>query len=133
MVDPRGNPMDIQLDTLVVAAGSNASFKAKEILKAIQSGKIPESMNNDGSAVVAFKILELPPHYLTNTEYWAMTDSSKKGAEYGFQFLESEPITLDAPNVVYLTKEIQYTAHTAFDLGFNDARTWVFSKGTSAA
>jgi hypothetical protein len=131
--DPRGNPMDLNLDLLVCAKGSNVSFKAKEILGAIKRGDIPESANNDGSGVQAFKVLELPPQYMTNTEYWAMVDSSKIGPEYGFQFLESTPIMLDAPNVVYKTKEIQYTAYTSFDLGHNDPRVWVFSKGTSAA
>lgn len=131
--DPKGNPMDLNLDTLVCAKGSNVSFKAKEILKAIAKGEIPGSMNHDGAGVGAFKIIELPRQYMTNTEYWAMFDSSKVGPEYGFQFLESTPVTLDAPNIVYKTKEIQYTAYTSFDLGHNDPRTWVFSKGTSAA
>jgi hypothetical protein len=131
--DPRGNPMDLNLDLLVCAKGSNVSFKAQEILGALKKGEIPGSFNHDGSAVGAFKVLELPPQYMTNTEYWAMVDSSKIGPEFGFQFLESTPITLDAPNVVYKTKEIQYTAYTSFDLGHNDPRIWVFSKGTSAA
>jgi len=131
--DPKGNPMELNLDTLVVAKGSNAAFKAREILEAIRKNTIPGSNNNDGVGVGAFKVIELPRQYMTNTEYWAMTDSSMKGPEYGFQFLESQPIMLDAPNIVYKTKEIQYTATTAFDLGHNDPRTWVFSKGTSAA
>lgn len=133
IVDPRGNPMDLNLDVLVCAAGSNVSFKAKEILEAIRKNTIPGSNNNDGVAVAPFKVIELARQYMTNTEYWAMFDSSKMGPEFGFQFLESEPITLDAPNIVYRTKEIQYTSHTAFDLGFNDPRPWVFSKSTSAA
>lgn len=131
--DPKGNPMELDLNLLVCAKGSNVSFKAKEILQAIKKNEIPGSNNNDGVGVAPFEVLELPRQYMTNTEYWAMTDKSKMGAEYGFQFLESEPITLDPPNLVYKTKEIQYTSHTAFDLGHNDPRTWVFSKGTSAA
>jgi hypothetical protein len=133
IVDPKGNPMDLNLDTLVCAKGSNVSFKAKEVLAALKKNMIPESADNDGAGVAPFKVLELPRQYLTNTEYWFMTDSSKKNNMFGLQFLESEPITLDAPNVVYKTKEIQYTAHMAFDLGFNDPRSWVASKGTNAA
>lgn len=98
--DPKGNPMNLELDTLVCARGSNVSFKAKEILKALQKNEIPGSFNHDGAAVAPFKVVELPRQYLTNTEYWAMFDSKKLGPEYGFQFLESEPITLDSPNIV---------------------------------
>lgn len=134
IVDPRGNPMDVELDTIVVIAGSNASFKIKEIQKAISAGKIPESFSNDGSAVGNFKIVELSAIYgAGNPEFWAMVDTSKKGQGYGFRYLESEPIKLDSPNVVYKTKEVQYSAHTAFAIGLNDARSWVFSKGTGVA
>jgi hypothetical protein len=63
-VDPRGNPMPANLDTLVVKKGSANHYKALEILGAIKSGKIPESMDNDGSGVGAFKIIALD--YLTS-------------------------------------------------------------------
>jgi hypothetical protein len=49
-----------------------------------------------------------------------MFDSSRKSDRQGFQFIESEPITLDPVNVVYSTKEIQTSAHSMFDLGHND-------------
>jgi hypothetical protein len=67
-VDPRGNPRPASLDTLVVKKGSSNHFKAMEILGAIKSGKIPESMDNDGAAVSAFKVL--PLDYLSNSAYW---------------------------------------------------------------
>ncbi len=130
-VDPRGNPMPASLDTVVVKRGSANAFKAKEILGAIQKGRIPESFDSDGSAIGAFKIIELD--YLTNSGYWYMFDSSKKNDEYGFQFIESQGITLLPKNVVYKTSEMQFKVESMFDLGHNDvARSWVASKGDSS-
>lgn len=130
-VDPRGNPMTASLDTVVCKKASSVAFKAKEILKAIQNNKIPESNDNDGSGVPAFKILELD--YLTQDARWWMFDSSKMDDRNGFQFIESEAITVDPVNVVYKTKELQTSSHSMFDLGFNDgARSWVGSKGDSS-
>lgn len=132
-VDPRGNPRPANLDTLVVKRGSANHFKAMEILGAIKKGAIPESMDNDGAAVGAFKVL--PLDYLTNSGYWYMFDSSRALTDQeGFQFIESMPPTLDPVNTVYKTKEIQVSATTIFDLGHNDvARCWVASKGDSSS
>lgn len=126
MVDPRGNPKIPTLDTLICKTNSAVHFKAKEIKKAIESGKIPESNDNDGSGVNSFEIVALD--YIQNTNYWAMFDSSMKNDEYGFQFIESQPAQLDPVNVVYKSKEIQTSVTALFDLGHNDlARSWVFS------
>ena len=131
MVDPRGNPRIPDLDTLVVKKNSANHFKAKEILKAIKDGKIPESFDHDGSAVNSFEIIALP--YLQNSAYWFMFDSSKAlTEEEGFQFIESQPPQLDPVNVVYKTKEIQTSVTTMFDLGHNDVtRSWVASTSLS--
>lgn len=131
MVDPRGNPRIPDLNVLVCKKNSSVHFKAKEILKAIKDGKIPESFDHDGSAVNAFEIV--PLQYLQNAAYWGMFDSSKAlTEEEGFQFIESQPAQLDPVNVVYKTKEIQTSVTTLFDLGHNDVtRSWVFSDGTS--
>lgn len=130
-VDGRGNPFPGSPDTLVVKKAGSAAFKAKEILRAIQNNKIPESMDNDGSAVGAFTIIELD--YLTSNTQWWMFDSSRKGDRYGFQFIESEAPSVDPVNVVYKTKEIQTSATTMFDLGFNDsARMWIGSKADNS-
>ena len=131
MVDPRGMPMIPDLNVLVCKKNSAVHFKAKEILGAIKSGKIPESFDHDGSGVNAFEIVAVP--WIQNANYWAMFDSSMKNDNYGFQFVESQPPMVDPVNVVYKTKEIQTSATTLFDLGHNDiARSWVFSNGTSA-
>jgi hypothetical protein len=131
-VDARGNPMPGSLDTLVCKKGSSVAFKAKEILAAIAKGKIPESTDNDGSAVSAFKIIELD--YLENDAYWFMFDSKiALTDEYGFQFIESEANNLDPVNIVYKTREMQFAGHAMFQLGHNDvARCWVASAGDSA-
>jgi hypothetical protein len=129
MVDPRGNPYIPDLDRLVCKKNSAVAFKAKEIKKAIENGKIPESFDHDGSGVGSFEIIELP--YLQNSAYWAMFDSKRSlQDEEGFQFIESQAPMLDPVNVVYKTKEIQTGVTTLFDLGHNDVtRSWVFSLG----
>lgn len=131
-VDPRGNPRPGNLDTIVVKKGSANDFKAQEIMKAIKNNKIPESFDNDGSGVPEFKLIRLD--YITNTGYWWMFDSSRAlSDEEGFQFVESQGVTVDPVNIVYKTKEIQTSTTSLFDLGHNDvARSWVASKGNNA-
>lgn len=132
-VDPRGNPRIPDLNVLVCKKNSAVHFKAKEIKKAIESGKIPESFDNDGSGVNSFDIVAV--EYLANQNYWFMFDSSKALTDReGFQFIESQAPMLDPVNVVYKTKEIQTSVTTMFDLGHNDVtRSWVFSRGDSLA
>lgn len=132
MVDPRGNPMIPKLDTLVCKTNSSVAFKAKEILAAIKNGKIPESNDNDGAGVPAFKVLELD--YLTNDAYWFMFDSSLALTdEMGFQHIESEANNVDPVNIVAKTREMQIVGHTLFKQGHNDvSRCWVASAGDSS-
>lgn len=132
MVDPRGNPRVPNLNTLVVKKNSSNHFKAKELKKAIESGKIPESFDHDGNGVPSYEIVDL--EYIQNAAYWGMFDSAKALTdEEGFQFVESQPAMLDPVNVVYKTKEIQTSVTSIFDLGHNDVtRSWVFSKGDSS-
>ena len=133
MVDPRGNPRPANIDTLVVKKNGSAALKAKEVLGAIKAGKIPESMDNDGAAVPAFKILELD--YLTQGAFWYMMDSSRALTEVeGFQFVESQATSVDPVNIVYKTKEIQTSVTALFDLGHNDVtRCWIGSEGDSSS
>lgn len=136
--NPLGKPTNINLDTLVCARGSSVDNRATEILGALNRGRIPGSNDNDGAAarpdgsIPTYKILRLP-WITTNTGYWWMFDSSMKGPKYGLQYKETMPITLQGPNVVFKTDEIQYKAVMAFDIGHNDARGWVGSKATNAA
>lgn len=130
-VDPRGNPRMASLNVIVVRNNSANHFKAKEIKKAISSGKIPEEFSNDGSGIDDFEIL--PLEYLANSGYWFGFDKSRMNDEEGFQFVESESEHVLDANIVYKTAEIQKKAESMFDLGHNDvARMWVGSKGTSA-
>lgn len=131
-VDPRGNPRPGKPNVLVVKTGSANYFKAKEILGAIEKGKIPEEFSNDGAGVDTFQIIELD--YLSNSAYWYMFDSSRALTDQeGFQFVESEPEHVLDANIVYKTSEIQKKVESMFDLGHNDvARSWVASKGDSS-
>ena len=129
---PLGKPTNVNLDTLVVARGYAPHQRAMEILGAINKNQIAGSADNDGSGAPSFKIVALP-WILTNTSYWFMFDSSMKGNKYGLQYKESMPISLEGPNLVFKTGEIQYKATTMFDIGHNDSRNWVGSKNTNAA
>lgn len=131
ITNPRGKPMNINLDTLVVARGYAPHHRAIEILGAINKGWIPGSADRDTSGVPSYKIVALP-WILTNTSYWFMMDSSMKNATYGLQYKESQAIELEGPNIVFKTGEIQYKATMMFDLGHNDARNIVGSKNTNA-
>lgn len=130
--NPVGKPMNINLDTLVVAKGYAVQNRAEEVLGAINRNYTAGSNDNDGAAVPKYKILALP--WLTsNPLYWSMFDSSMKNSRYGLQYKESQPIQKEGPHVVFRTGEIQYKATMLFDLGHNDARGWVGSKNTNAA
>lgn len=132
IVDPNGKPMNINLDTFVCSRGYSVHHRALEILGAINKGFIPGSANRDDAGVPGFKVLALP-WITTNTLYWWMFDSSLKGPRFGLQYKEAEPITLEGPNIVFKTGEIQYKAVCQFDLGHNDSRNFVGSKNTNAA
>lgn len=132
ITDPRGKRMNINLDTIVVFRGSNPHFRFTEILGALNRGFIPGSADRDVGAVAPYKLV-VTPWIQTNTGYWWMFDSSKMGPRYGLQYKESQDVTLEGPNVVFKTGEIQYKATAWFDIGFNDARNWVGSKSTNAA
>jgi len=131
ITDPRGKPKNINLDTLVVTRGQSIFHRAVEILGAINRGWIPGSADRDGSGVMSYKIIPLP-WITTNTSYWWMFDSSMKDQVTGLQYKESQGITLEGPNIVFRTGEIQYKATAMFDIGHNDSRNWVGSKNTNA-
>lgn len=137
-VGPKGKPLNVNLDTLVVARGYSVDNIATEILGAINKGWIPRSTDHDGPAakadgsVMSYKILR-SPWIQTNTSYWFMFDSSMKNSQYGLQYKESQGIELEGPHIVFKTGEIQYKATMMFDIGHNDSRGWVGSKNTNAA
>jgi len=130
--DAKGNPFNATPTQFIFTKGSPESFIAQEILGAIRRAHKPGSSEYDGSGVPAFKTVELP-WITTNTSYWACQDESLINDEYGIQFLESQPIKLEGPNIVFTTKEVQYTSTTLFALGHNDSRGTGGSKNTNAA
>lgn len=132
ITNPRGKPMNVNLDTLIVARGYAPNQRAREILGALNRGFIPGSADRDQGAVPKYEIVEIP-WILSNTEFWFMMDSSMKNQIYGLQYKESQGIELEGPNVVFKTGEIQYKATLMFDIGHNDARDIVGSKNTNAA
>lgn len=127
--DGKGNLMNLMLDTFVFARGSGPYFRAMEILGAIRKGEIAGSADNDGAGVPAFKMLVLP--YLATLTRWYAFDSSRKSEVFGPQYLESQAIQLEGPNLVFKTNEIQYKSTMMFDLGHNDARNWVGSNASN--
>jgi len=129
--NPRGKPMNISPDTLVVAKNYANHLRAVEILGALNKGFIPGSADRDSGGIPTFKIVAIP-WFTSHPEYWFMFDSSMKNASYGFQYKESQPIQLEGPNVVFKTGEIQYKATMMFDIGHNDFRGWVGSTNANA-
>ncbi len=124
--NPRGKPMNINLDTFVCSRGTSVYYRAVEMLGAMNKGWMPGSAEKDSAGTPSYKILALP-WITSNTSYWWMFDSTMKGAQYGLQYKESQPINLEGPNVVFRTGEIQYKATMMFDIGHNDARNMVCS------
>lgn len=137
ILNPRGKPMNINLDTLICFRGGAVDNRATEILGALNRGRIPGSNDNDGGTarpdgqVASYKILRLP-WITTNTGYWFMLDSSMKNQKYGLQYKESQGIELEGPNVVFKTGEIQYKSTLIFDIGHNDARNIVGSQNDNS-
>lgn len=133
--DPKGNPMVFEPDTFIFSKGSPESFIADEILGAIRRGHKPNSAEYDGSGVPAFMTIKLP-WITTNTSYWWAFDSSitkNYGGQYGLRYLEGSPVNLEGPNVVFTTKELQWTSYYDCAIGHTDARGWSGSKNTNAA
>jgi len=101
--NPKGKPMNINPNTIIVTKGYPVHQRAMEILGALNKGFIPGSADRDGAGIPTYKII--PLHQLaTNTSYWWAFDSSMKNDMYGLQYKESQGITLEGPNVV-LTNE----------------------------
>jgi len=123
---PRGKPMDILLDTLVVARGTTNHHRAIEMLGSFKKGWQPATADREGAGVPDYKIIALP-WILTNTDFWFMFDSKYKNPTYGLQYKESQPIKLEGPNVVFKTNELQYKSTFMADIGHNDYRGWVGS------
>lgn len=124
--------MNIDVDTLIVPKGYTAHFRALEMKRTIEKGNQPATADREAPGVPTFNVIALP-WVQTNTGYWWAMDSKMKNGVYGLQFKESAPIQLDEAHIVYKTKEIQYQAWTAFDLGHNDYRGLFGSKSTNAS
>ncbi len=140
--NPKGKIFPVNPNRIMVKKGTTAAFRAREILGALKNGKIPGEFSNDGAAISSFELVENP--YLLGTgdatsttnlsaaTNWHAVDSTKIGDEYGLQYFESQPIQLDDQNLVYKTKEIQYTAELAFAYGHNDPRINFGASGANA-
>ena len=139
---PKGKPMVLNPKRIIVKEGTAAHFRAMEVLGALKAGKIPGEFSNDGAAVSAFELVATP--YLLGTgdgtsisnlssaTNWHALDPDHLNDEAGIQYFESQPVQLDEQNVVYKTKEIQYTSTMAFAMGHNDARGLFSSEGDNS-
>lgn len=133
VLSPRGVPLNIDLDTLIVAKNSPNHQKAMELQKPAQEGKIAESFDNDGSGIRSFKI-HATRWFLKNTGFWFMTDSSMKNSNMGALWVrQTQDIKMDPVHIVYKTKELQWTCEMILDWQHNDSRNFVGSKGTNQA
>ncbi len=139
---PKGKPFVQSYNRLVVAKGSAAEMRALEMMGAIKNNKIPGEFSNDGSAASLFELVANPfllgtgnatstTNLASATNFHAI-DTNNLNDQYGPQYFESEDITLDEQNIVYKTKEIQYSVHALFAYGHNDPRATAHSTGANS-
>lgn len=139
---PKGKPFPQDYTRIIVNKGSAAEMRALEIMGAIKNNKIPGEFSNDGSAVKMFELVANPYFLgtgdatsttnLSSPTAWAAIDTKTLGDEYGPQYFESEPVTLDEQHIVYKTKEIQHSVHALYAYGHNDPRATAHSTGANA-
>jgi hypothetical protein len=142
IVDPKGSEMPMDYNRIIVRKGSSAAHRMKEINAAIKSGKIPGEFSNDGVAVSEKEIVENPyllgtgdatsTTNLSSATNWHAIDTANLNEQCGPQYFESEGINLEGPNIVFKTKEIQYTTELIYAYGHNDARCTAHSSGANA-
>lgn len=123
----RGEEMSINPSTVVVQRNSAVAFRAKEINGAVG---MPGGNDNDANAVGKKNIEELS--YLTNTGYWFAVDPSFIGGMYGFQYVETQDITLGAQIINEDSGNFKYNVDAMWEYYHNDYRGWFGSKGTNA-
>lgn len=131
--DYRGLPRpEMRVRTIVVGADTVNEFMAREMLGAIQKNQVPQSADNDASGVTSFKI-HATPWLLNNPLYWFGVDTdSKDGSQGSLMYKESQDIELSPVNIVFKTKELQWTAESMFAWGHNGYRNIVGSKNTNS-
>lgn len=130
--DPKGNLMNIDLNTLVVRKHSSIHFDAMEINAALKKNVKPNSADRDGAPFGAFNIIPLPYLSTSADDFWWMFDSSLNDDLAGLQYRGSQGVVLDKPETDYKTKTILVSSTVAFDYGHNDTRNWVGSNGTNS-
>lgn len=128
VLSPKGNQLEINPSRIFVKRKSSAYFTFKEVKGAIQKNKLPETFSNDGSGVDDFELVEL--QYMTANRAFAAMDPSFCGDTAGIQYKESQPITLEGPNVVFKTGELQYKSTIMYDMGCKDYRGMFHGDGT---
>lgn len=139
---PVGKPMIMSPNLVVTKQGTTADFRAREIKRALKEGKIPGEFSHDGAAIGDFELVSTPfllgtgdatsITNLSSATNWHALDTRYKRDEYGLQYFESQTITLDEQNIVYRTKEIQYTSSIMFAYGHNDPRGIFHSQGDNS-
>lgn len=121
---PKGKPMPMRINRIIVKEGSEAHFRLAEIKGALKAGKIPGEFSNDGAAVADFELVATPyllgtgnatsPTSLNTATNWHGIDDRYLGDEYGIQYYESEPISLGKQNIIYSTKEIDWKVESLY-------------------
>ena len=127
----RGEEMGFDPKYLAFKAGSVAYMDALEVNRPISENKRPRSADNDGSGVKgAYTIFDL--HYLTSETAWFAFDPEYRNADYGFQYVESQDITLGNQIVNEDTGNFKYNIDAIYEYYHNDYRPWYGSTGLNA-
>lgn len=131
ILDGKGLPLGINLDTLVCKQGSSVQDRYEELMGAISRNYIPGGNENDGAAKVGLPKL-ITSKYLANDLYWWAFDSSKKNARFGLQWRWSEKPNLLPAYLDYDTQEYRRQVKYFAERGANNMRSWVGSTGANA-
>jgi len=126
---PIGEVMDQEFNTLICKKESSVHHRAEEILGAIKRNEIPDSADNDGSAIMAFKVLAIP--YLTSDTAWFMLSANNVNANYGLQMKQGLPLNLNQMQIDKDNLEMSWVIDEFYQFGFNDARNIIGSDGTN--
>jgi len=130
IVNGKGLPLGINLDTLIAKQGSSVQDRYEELMGAISRNYIPGGDENDGAAKVGLpKALFLK--YLDNDAYWYAFDSSKKNDKFGLQWRWSEKPNMLPAELDYDTQEYRRQVYYFADRGANNMRSWVAANGTN--
>lgn len=136
--DGTGIALNTALDTVIVRRNSLAHQEAKRIKADLDRGYYPATTPGtngsfqEAARVPSFSIIDLMPFPTGSTGLsglsWGMADMKMKGDEYGFQYIEAMPTTIEEiPG--QLNRDYVIGGDALFVFGASDVRPYMWSMG----